>query len=267
MSQGEPPLGPWSMVEAKAEAEAAQAQAQPAQPPTRASPLQEIVWGAISTALLAAWLGWQMGWVWALAGVIGVFVHEYGHVLAINALGSGPGRIRIIPFLGGAATMARPPDTDFKGVLISLAGPTFGLLAAIPFFIAARYDDPEWYNGAFFVGLINLINLAPAPPLDGSKALGPALARINPWIERIALILVGGAAVYWAFVSGNWLFGAFVGIATLGALRTGVPRAPARPLTMGEWAASVGLWFAALLLCAGVVLVAVNGGVHTRIGR
>ena len=258
MSETEPPPGPWSVVEAQAEAEsAAQAAAAPpeaAPQPAKASPFNEIIWGVISTALLAAWLGWQMGWVWALAGVVGVFVHEFGHVLAINALGSGPGRIRIIPFLGGAATMARPPDSDFKGVVISLAGPTFGLIAAIPFFILARVDDPKWIEGAFFVGVINLINLAPAPPLDGSKALGPALARVSPMLERIALVIVGAGAVYWAVITANWLFGAFVAIATLGALRTGVVRPAARPLSPAEWGASLVLWFLALLLCAAVVL-------------
>jgi len=232
----------------------------------KASPFEGIIWGIISTALLAAFLGIQMGWVWALAGVVGVFVHEYGHVLAMNALGCGPGRIRIIPFLGGAATMARPPDSDFKGVLISLAGPVFGLIAAAPFFIAARYDNPQWLNGAFFVGVINLINLAPAPPLDGSKALGPALARINPWLERVALVLVGAGAVYWSFITSNWIFGAFVAIATLGALRTGVVRAPARPLSASEWVASVALWLIALGLCVGVLALALNGGVANPFG-
>ena len=160
--------------------------------------------------------------------------------------------------------MARTPDSQFKGVLISLAGPMFGLLAAIPFVLLARQTgDARWIGGAFFIGIINLINLAPAPPLDGSKALGPALARINPMLERIALVLVGRAAVYWAIITGNWLFGAFVGIATLGALRTGVPRFVARPLTTVEWLASVGLWFVALGLCVSVVLFAASWG-HGR---
>jgi len=261
MSEDEPIPGPWSMPAAEPVVTAAPA-ALPA--PAKTSPLNEIVWGLISTALLAAWIGWQAGWVWAVAGVTGVFVHEYGHVLAMNALGCGPGRIRIIPFLGGAATMARPPDSDFKGVLIALAGPVFGLLAAIPFVLLARQTgDVRWIGGAFFIGIINLINLAPAPPLDGSKALGPALARINPWVERIALVLVGVAAVYWAIITGNWLFGAFVGIGTLGALRTGVARYAARPLTPVEWTAAVGLWLLALGLCLSLVLASSNGSLLT----
>jgi Zn-dependent protease len=192
--------------------------------------------------------------------VVGVFVHEYGHVLAINAAGVGPGRIRIIPFVGGAATMQRTPDSDFKGVLISLAGPSFGLIAAIPFFILARQTgDSRWLGGAFFIGLINLINLAPAPPLDGSKTLGPALARIHPLVEKAALILVGLVAVVLAVRTGNWIFGAFVGIATLGAIRARTLRAPARPLTAVEWIASIGLWLVALALCMGVISFASVG--------
>ncbi len=249
----ETPLGPWS----KAEAEWAAAN-----PPLEAaaavgaprSPVTEIGWAIVSTLLLAAWFGWQMGWIWALAGVVGVFVHEFGHMMVINAMGFGPSRLRIIPFLGGAATMARPPDAEFKGVIIALAGPVFGLVAAIPFFIAAyETHDNAWLGGAFLIGLLNLINLAPAPPLDGSKALGPALARIHPMVERGALILVGAAAVYWAVKTQNWLFGIFVGIATLGAFRTGVFRAAARPLTVVEWLASVALWLSALGLCVGVI--------------
>ena len=195
-----------------------------------------------------------MGWVWAVAGVVGVFVHEFGHVLAINALGCGPGRIRIIPFLGGAATMAQPPDSRVQG------RPDLARRAR-PSALSPRCPSSSWpatttrsgWAGAFFVGIINLINLAPAPPLDGSKALGPALARISPMLERVALVLVGAAAVYWAILTGNWLFGAFVGIATLGALRTGVPRFVARPLTGPELAAAIGLWLLALVLCASVV--------------
>ena len=236
----------------------AQAPGDTADRPT--SPAAEIGWALVSTALLAAWLGWQMGWVWALAGVVGVFVHEFGHLLVINAMGFGPSRIRIIPFLGGAATMKRAPDTDFKGVVIALAGPVFGLLAAIPFFIAARQTgDAIWLGGAFFVGVINLINLAPAPPLDGAKALGPALSRIHPWVEKVALVLVGVAAVAWAVTTQNWIFGAFVGISTLGALRAQAVRGPARPLNPLEWVGAIALWLVALVLCGGVILAASNG--------
>jgi Zn-dependent protease len=200
-----------------------------------------------------------MGWVWALAAVFGVLIHELGHLALINALGCGPGRIHFIPFLGGAATMPRAPDTEFKGVLIALAGPVIGLLAAAPFVLAYRYSgDRVWLGGAFFIGMINLINLAPAPPLDGSKVLGPALARIHPWVERAALLLVGALAVAWAVWSRNFIFAAFVGLGLLGSLRTLAARPEAERLSLVQWLASVAMWLIALALCLIVIAIALR---------
>ncbi|MEI9963804.1 MAG: peptidase M50 [Caulobacteraceae bacterium] len=237
--------GPWDLPDAT-----------PAQPPLRpqGSRASRLAWAAISTALLAAWLGWTMGWVWALGGVVGVFVHEYGHVLAMNALGCGPGRIRIIPFLGGSATPARAPDTEFKGVLIALAGPVFGLIATAPFFVvAALTHQPMWLQGALFISIISLLNLLPAPPLDGSKAFGPALAAVHPWLERGALLAVGGAAVVWAFSRGNYLFAGLVAIAAYSSVRSGPLRPLAVRLTRPQWAASVALYAVSAALCVGML--------------
>ena len=146
-------------------------------------------------------------------------------------------------------------------MLIALAGPVAGLVATLPFFAAAALThDPRWAGGAFFIAIINLLNLAPAPPLDGSKALGPALAWVHPWLERAALVLIGGAAVPWALNRGSFLFAAFVGIASLAALRGRMQRPPAERLTTGQWLAAIGLWLAALALCAGVLELSVGGG-------
>jgi Zn-dependent protease len=233
-------------------------------PPAQAAPpanrLQTLAWGFASTLLLTGWLWWQIGWRAALAAVFGVFVHEFGHVLVINWAGSGPSRIRIIPFFGGAATMERQPDTELKGVMISLAGPVFGLVATLPFFgLAAWTRDPAWLFGAFVIAGFNLLNLAPAPPLDGSKALGPVLARIHPWLERAALLVVGVVAIAWTFKQGSWLIPLFISLSLVGSLRAGRLRPEARPLSWPEWALSLGLYTLAVVLCGGVLLIAAVG--------
>jgi Zn-dependent protease len=224
------------------------------------SPGASLAGAVISSLLLAAWIGWRMGWVWALAGVFGVLVHELGHLAVINAVGCGPGRIHFIPFLGGAASMKRAPDTEFKGVLIALAGPVVGLLAAAPFVLLFQSTGQRiWLGGVFFIGMINLINLAPAPPLDGSKALGPALARIHPWLERGGLLLVGALAVAWALWTRNYIFALFVGLGAFGALRAPAIRPAATRLSLVQWLASVGLWMVALALCLVVIVIAARG--------
>ena len=42
----------------------------------------------------------------------------------------------------------------------------------------------EWLVGVLAIAILNLVNLAPAPPLDGSKALGPVLANAYLAVKR-----------------------------------------------------------------------------------
>ena len=235
--------------------------AKPVAPPTPRLRANSLVVGALSTLALAVWIALMAGPLAALAVVGGVFVHEFGHVMVINWAGSGPSSIRIIPFFGGAATMRRPPDSDFKGVLIALAGPAFGLVAAVPFVIAAYVThERSWVVGAFWVGSLNLINLAPAAPLDGAKAIGPALARIHPLLERAVLVLIAVLALGWAIQRGSLIFAGFIALGALRAFAAAVPRAAARPLTADEWVAGVALYVATVSLCVAVTVWAAGAG-------
>ena len=252
--------GPW---DPKPEDAARASAAPPAPPraPVAEAPLdkgQHPVWAVISTLLLGGFIWFVTGsWVIAVAAIWGLLVHEYGHVLAMNRLGMGPARIYIIPYLGGVAKSQRLPQSEWHGVLVSLAGPAFGLLAAIPFFaLFVATGQGLWLQGVFAIALINLVNLAPAPPLDGSKALGPVLARIHPMVERAAMIAVGVLVVWWGVTNGSYIFAAFLAIALVGHLRRGAWRPDGRELTWGEAARSVGLFLIVAAACAGIALAA-----------
>jgi Zn-dependent protease len=217
---------------------------------------QHPVWAIVSTLLLGALIWWfSQSLIVVAAVLIGLLVHEYGHVLAMNRLGMGPARIYIIPFLGGVARSQRLPSSEWDGVLVSLAGPAFGMLAAIPFlglYLVTR--QPEWLVGVLAISALNLVNLAPAPPLDGSKALGPVLARIHPMLERVVIFLIGAVVVAWGISNGSWLFAGFLALSLYTHLRRGDWRPDGRPLTGRESGYSVGLFLATLLLCAAVAL-------------
>lgn len=217
---------------------------------------QSLPWAIGSTLLLGGFIWLMSGsWVVAMAAIFGLFVHEYGHVLAMNRLGMGPAKIYIIPFLGGLARGQRNPESEWHGVLVSLAGPAFGMLAVLPvvglWFVTG---DPAWMMGAFFIAMINLVNLAPAPPLDGSKALGPVLARIDPMVEKAALIMMGGLAVWWGLSTGRYILAVFLGIAILGSLRRGAWRPGERTLSWGEAGKSLALFLLTAALCGGAAL-------------
>ncbi len=256
-----PRPGPWDPKPETA-APAREAAVADRGPPRSAEPPldkgQHPVWAVVSTLLLGGFIWWVSGsWVIAVAAIWGLLVHEYGHVLAMNRLGMGPAKIYIIPFLGGVAKSQRLPKSEWDGVLVSLAGPGFGLLAAIPFFAGyIAMGHAEWLLGAAVIAAINLVNLAPAPPLDGSKALGPVLARIHPNVERGAMLLIGALVVFWGITTGRFILAAFLAIALIGHLRRGAWRPDGRPLTGREAAQSVGLFLAAAAACAGVGLAA-----------
>ncbi|MFW2343395.1 metalloprotease [Brevundimonas sp.] len=248
-SRPAPPAGPWGSVPTTP-AQSPEARVATA-PEDKGQPL---VWSVLSTLLLGGFIWWISGsWVIAVAAIIGLFVHEYGHVLAMNRLGMGPARVYIIPFLGGLARGQRMPKSEWDGVLVSLAGPAFGLLAALPFF--ALYfgtGQTMWLNGVFAIGLINLVNLAPAPPLDGSKALGPVLARIHPMVEYAVMIAIGALVVWWGVSNGSFIFAAFLAIALIGHLKRGQWRPEGRQLNWREAGYSVGLFGATATACLAV---------------
>lgn len=226
---------------------------------------QHPVWAIISTLLLGGLIYYWSGSLVIVGAVLfGLLVHEYGHVLAMNRLGMGPARIYIVPFLGGLAKGQRMPASEWHGVLVALAGPAFGLLAAIPFFGLYLWSGQGiWLQGVFVIAFINLINLAPAPPLDGSKALGPVLARIHPMLEKGALFLVGAIAVAWGISNGSWLFAGFLALALFSHLKRGSWRPEGRQLSWSEAAKSTGLFLLTALACVAVGLAAVLPGVES----
>ncbi len=262
MTDNNPPRpGPWDprpdpVARSRTSAPADRGPPRAAEPPLDKG--QHPVWAVISTLLLGGLIWWwSQSWIVVAAVLFGLLVHEYGHVLAMNRLGMGPARIYIVPFLGGVAKSQRLPSSEWDGVLVSLAGPAFGMLAAIPFLgLYIATGQAGWLIGVLTIAALNLVNLAPAPPLDGSKALGPVLARIHPMLERVVIFLIGAVVVLWGLSNGSWFFAGFLALSLYAHLRRGDWRPDGRPLTGRESGYSVGLFVATLLLCGGVALAA-----------
>ena len=261
MSNIDPPIrrpGPWDpKPEDRALREAAP---EPAPAAPRVAPGedkdQHPAWVVVSTLLMAGFL-WLISGSVIVAGavLVGLFVHEAGHVLAMNRLGMGPARIYIIPFLGGLAKARCAPRSEWDGVLVSLAGPAFGLLAMIPFVgIWMATGQGDWLRAAFYIAMLNLVNLLPAPPLDGSKALGPVLTRVHPRLEQIVLLVIGVAVVWWGLTTGRFILAAFLALSVFGHLKRGVWRAAWGTLSWPEAGRSLALYLLTLVLCAGAAV-------------
>jgi len=223
-------------------------------PPPSDTPGQSLAWNLISTVILAVWLGWNNSWQFALAGVVGILVHEFGHALTINAFGLGPSRIHLVPFFGGLATQPKPSPTQMKSVLISLAGPSFGLLATIPFFVMFGLTNaPAWRDGVIFIAAINLLNLFPARPLDGANAIGPVLRKIHPWVELIVAGLLGLLGIVASLLLGMYIIAIVIGFSVIGLIRNRNAEVPGAPLGGGQMAGALGLYVLTGILCLAIM--------------
>ena len=142
--------------------------------------------------------------LWLLAIVYGITVHEYSHVLAAYLQGDDTGRLMgrltlnplahiepfgmllllVVGFGWGRPAPFNPHNLKYRRwgeVLVAFAGPVSNLASIIIFMVAANILGP--ILGPFnllvqlfgFLILINIIllafNLIPIPPLDGSKLL------------------------------------------------------------------------------------------------
>ncbi len=260
--------GPWDPRPEDNAAKAPPSRAGAAAPATSAHAMvrgQSPGWALVSTLLLGGLIYyWTRSFEIVVAVLFGVLVHEIGHMLAMNRLGMGPARIFIVPFFGGAAVGQRPARSEWDGVLVSLAGPAFGLVAAAPFFaLYAWTGQAVWLQCVLVIAFLNLVNLIPAPMLDGSKALGPVLAKIHPILEKAVLLLIGGVAILWGASNGMWLFVVFLGIALFSYLKREGWRPDMRPLTWTEAAKSTGLFVLTAAACLAVGLAAILPGSET----
>jgi Zn-dependent protease len=128
----------------------------------------------------AYWTLW--GWRFALGFVVSIYVHEMGHVAALNRLGIKATAPMFIPGIGAIVRLKQYPITPRENARVGLAGPIWGLgaaLAAYSVFLAT--GNQTWGAIAQVGAWINLFNLLPVWQLDGARGFH-ALIRSQRWI-------------------------------------------------------------------------------------
>lgn len=131
------------------------------------------------------WTAW--GWKFALGFVLSIYVHEMGHVAALRARGLPAGAPMFVPGVGAFVRMRVPPRSPREDAYIGLAGPVFGLGAALlSLLVHLATDAPIWAALAWSGAFVNLLNLAPVWQLDGARGFAP-LSRWQRWAIVAAL--------------------------------------------------------------------------------
>jgi Zn-dependent protease len=158
-------------------------------------------------ASLAAYT-WLFSFQFALALVLCLVIHEYGHMRAMQHFGMKTKGIYLIPFLGGAALTDDKINTRWQDVVISMMGPCFGLFMSLACLLAYGISDVPFFAGlAVFNAFLNLINLLPILPLDGGHVLKSVSFSMNNKLGIVLCAVAAGLGIFISFSLGLSLFG------------------------------------------------------------
>ena len=161
----------------------------------------------LAGASLAAY-SWLFSWEFALALIACLVFHEYGHVKAMKYFGMKTKGIYLIPFMGGLALGDDKINTRWQDVVISIMGPTFGLLMSLLSLIAYWITGEIFFAGlASFNALLNLFNLLPILPLDGGHILKSISFSMNSIVGLIACIAGAVVGIFISYSLGLALLG------------------------------------------------------------
>jgi Zn-dependent protease len=161
------------------------------------------------------WTAW--GLPFAIGFVVSIYIHEMWHVAALRRYGIAASAPMFIPGLGALIRMRQAPVNPREDAIVGLAGPLWGLGAAVIAYVIAMFTDSGLWAAIAKTGAwINLFNLLPVWHLDGSRGFA-ALARRDRWTMVLAF------AVAWAITAD----GLMVLLLLVAAVRAATGEAPA----------------------------------------
>ena len=139
--------------------------------------------GTFLSMLLSAGLYWTIwGWKFAFGLVLSIYIHEMGHVQALQRYGIKATAPMFIPGFGAVIRLKQYPADAREDARVGLAGPLWGLGAALTAYVVYRATGVGVWGAIAHMGaLVNLFNLLPVWQLDGARGFR-ALSRPQRWI-------------------------------------------------------------------------------------
>ncbi len=133
------------------------------------------------------------GWKFGLGFVLSIYVHEMGHVMALARYGIPASPPMFIPGFGAFVRLKAYPASPAEDARVGLAGPLWGLGAALACMGIGVITDSGLFSALAKVGAwINVFNLIPVWQLDGSRGFR-ALTRQH----RIYIAALAGLLWFW----------------------------------------------------------------------
>ncbi len=209
---------------------------------------------------LAAY-SWLFSIEFAIALILCLVFHEYGHIKAMKYFGLKTKGIYLIPFVGGLALSDDKINTRWQDIVISIMGPFFGLILSVAALVGYWLTDIEILAGiAVFNALLNLFNLLPILPLDGGHVLKSIAFSINSKLGLIACILGAIFGIYISYHFGLALLGFLLAIGSIEIFFEYKRRHLSELLPLNRYAQIVSaIWY--------VITVAGLGGIIWLVGQ
>jgi Zn-dependent protease len=172
--------------------------------------------GTLLSMAVSLGVYWSIyGWALAAGAIVSIYIHEMGHVAAIRRFGFQASAPMFIPGFGALIqlrTFRLPPIPDAR---IGLAGPLYGLGAALAAFGAYVVTHaPIWAVIAHFGAVINLFNLTPVWQLDGARgfhslsrpqrAIVVAAALILAMVTHVKMLYLIAVVAAWRVFTRDW---------------------------------------------------------------
>jgi len=141
--------------------------------------------------------------------LIGLFVHEMGHAIAMKKLGYGVKEFYYIPFIGAAVESNKIITRKRHNLIVYFAGPVFGILFSLISLCLFKLSDYAFFNDVYRYGiLLNVSNLIPAGPLDGGRIIKFLLMGKN-FNKKTYLIYLASNILGLYLIYHFWGFGIF----------------------------------------------------------
>src|SRR5205809_3115819 len=146
--------------------------------------------GTLFSMLLSAGVYWTIwGWKFAFGIVLSIYIHEMGHVQALQRYGIKATAPMFIPGIGAVIRLKQYPTDAREDARVGLAGSLWGLVAALAVYAIYRITNVAvWGAIAHFGAWVKLFNLVPVWQLAGARGFR-ALTRRQRWIP-VAVIAV-----------------------------------------------------------------------------
>lgn len=140
----------------------------------------------ISYVITFAVMSLVIPWTTALIIMLGISVHEIGHLYFGRRYGLKTGGFILMPFVGGVSFISGQFSNAFQRSIMLIGGPLFGSLLGVPF-LALYLLSGNIYCGqvAMLFFLFNLFNLLPFSFMDGGQLMECWIGSIN---EKAAMI-------------------------------------------------------------------------------